>query len=111
MTQQSNTEYLKQLFVNNFDCYTMVLREDGGFDDEPAMSVDKFIELLNKRSDGELTTHSRPNNVDVIKVIKAIHEFKKEMMKIEKNEVIADMPHYEINHRLSKIKSMLEGGD
>jgi hypothetical protein len=40
---------LSQLFENNFDCYTSRLENDGGWtDDIPAMTKEKFIEIVSK---------------------------------------------------------------
>ena len=43
------SEELKQLFMDNFDCYTIVHSEHAVATEEPAITLEKFIELLNTR--------------------------------------------------------------
>ena len=37
---------LKRVFTNNFDCYTEVTYANGWKEDEPAMTLEKFEEVV-----------------------------------------------------------------
>jgi hypothetical protein len=67
MIQITLTE-LGQLFENNFDCYTEVLTESGGFKEEMAMTKEKFIEVVSNylKEVEDVTSEGNTNQASVV---------------------------------------------